>query len=555
MAVQAICQRLPDAVRLQPSGRPAVTAGADGLIDVLTLLRHHPDLQFDQLVDLTAVDLAGPASESDLTVMYQLRSLGRGHQLQLEAQLRSGAGLSTATALWPGANWPERELFEMFGITIEGHPDLRRLLTPERLDGFPLQRRYPVQGQGDLTPHVVAPGDGPVSSEGARMGLDLGPLDQMSPADMRIHIDLDAETITAVAVEPGYHHSGLEKLAESRTYLQLIPLTERLSHPAPLATGLAYVLAVEEILGIEVPSRGQHFRLILSEIARLCGHLSWLARQARSAGHAVVRQLAIDQRDTLAQLLEDLTGHHAGLGVVRIGGMCLDLPGELGALLSPPLASLRQACDQTDSLFMRDRGWIRRSRGSGVTERVDAIAWGLTGPALRAAGVAEDVRRSAPYLPYPEYDFDIPVGSCGDVYDRCAVRLQEMEQSARILAQAAEAVPPGPVSVADYGATQPPHDEVGAQMEPLIHHFQRWMEGHGLRPPAGAQVYRPTETHTGELGFYLVSDGTDRPRRLHMRVPSLYHAQILTSLLTGTRLGDGAALVASMDVVAGEMDR
>jgi len=553
-AVKAVCQRLPEAVRLQPAGRPAVVARADHLIDVLTLLRHQPDLQFDQLVDLTAVDLAGPHSENDLTVVYQLRSLRLGHQLQLETQVRAGAGLATATGVWPGANWPERELFEMFGVTFEGHPDLRRLLTPEWLGGFPLRRGYPLRGSEARLSHVGPPTDEPAMGETTRAGLDLGFLDPASP-DLRIHVELDGETIVRTTVEPGYQHSGLEKLAEHRTYLQLVPLTERLSQAAPFAAGLAYVLAVEEVLAIEVPSRGQHFRLILGELTRLCGHLSWLARQAWAAGYAVVRQLAIAQREALAQLLGALTGDRAGVGVLRIGGMGLDLPGEFAGLLPPAMASLHQACTQIDSLFMKDRSWVRRSRGSGAMEREDAIAWGLTGPALRAAGVAEDVRRSAPYLSYTDYDFDIPVGACGDVYDRCAVRLQEMEQSARILKRAAEVIPRGPVRVADYGITQPPHDEVGAQMEPLIHHFQRWMEGHGLRPPAGTQVYRPTEAHTGELGFYLVSDGTDRPRRLHLRPPSLYHAQILTFLLPGTRLGDAAALVASLDVVAGEMDR
>jgi len=532
-----------------------VVTRADDLIDVLTLLRHHPDLQFDQLIDLTAVDLGGPDRDGDLTIAYQLRSLDQGHRLQLETRVRAGSGLATATGLWPGANWLERELFEMFGVTFDGHPDLRRLLTPDWLRGFPLQRDYPLRGRDEDEALSQASIGEPGWADGIGRGLDLGPLDPLSPADLRILVELDGELITEASIEPGYHHSGFEKLAENRTYLQLIPLAERLCSATPFAVSLAYTLAVEQVLGVEVPSRGQHIRLVLSEVARLSGHLNWLARQAWAAGYAVVRQLALDQREAFAQVLETLTRHRAGMGVLQIGGMGMDLPGELAALLAPALASLRHARAEIVSLFMEDRSWIRRSRGAGVVEADDAIAWGITGPALRAAGVAEDGRHTAPHLPYQEYDFSIPVGACGDMYDRCAVRLQEIDQSAHILAQAAEVLPPGPVIEADYAISQPPQEEVGTGMEPLIHHFQRWMAGHGLRPPAGAQAYCPTEAHTGELGFFLVSDGTDRPRRLHLRAPSLFHSQVLTSLLPGTRLGDAAALVASMDPVAGEMDR
>ncbi|MFH1569435.1 MAG: hypothetical protein ABIL09_15675, partial [Gemmatimonadota bacterium] len=409
--------------------------------------------------------------------------------------------------------------------------------------------------EGDVAGPDRAADPGPSPDEpGAGADLVLGPVG--GPGfQFRLRLELVDEVVAGAAVEPGYLHSGLDKLAESLGYHQLPSVLERVAGPDPVAAGLAVVLAAEALLGVEVPPRARRLRILCAEISRLQSHLSWLVRQARAAGFDQAAAVAADVAEAVADLSQGLTGRRAPFDVLRVGGVTIDAPDGLASAVSVCLAEVRAGLRQVRGLWLASRAWQRRVQGRAVLGAGEAAAWGVTGPALRAAGIGEDVRRSRPYGGYEELDFEVAAGASGDLADRCGVRVAEMEQGACILEQVSADLPAGPVAVDDARISPPAPGPGRTSAESVIHHAELWMSGHGLRPTAGARVYLPVEGAGGERAVYLVSDGTACPHRLHLRSPSLMHAQVMPRLLIGLALDEVVPAAVSLDVCAAEMDR
>jgi NADH-quinone oxidoreductase subunit D len=344
----------------------------------------------------------------------------------------------------------------------------------------------------------------------------------------------------------------MEKIAENRTYLQFIPYTDRMDYLSPLAANVGFALAVEELLGIEVPPRCQAIRVLCCELARIGSHLLWLGTHALDLGAATVFFHTFRDREWHYDLVEDLTGARLTTSFSRIGGVMYDVEPAWVARLAEYASGMPQRIDEYESLLTNNTIWLQRTQGVGAMTVAQAVAFGVTGPALRAAGLEHDLRKVRPYSGYERYTFDVPVGTTGDIYDRYLVRLEEMRQSCRILTQAIAALPDGPTAVDDPKIFLPPKERVLTSMEELIHQFMIVTEG--FECPAG-EVYHSTEAPKGELGFYVVSTGGRSPYRLRIRSPSFNNLAILPQLVRGGLVADVIANIASLDPVMGEVDR
>ena len=387
---------------------------------------------------------------------------------------------------------------------------------------------------------------------GETMVVNMGPSHPSTHGVLRLVLTLDGEVVKAVQPHLGYLHRGMEKIAEGMTYNQFVPYTDRLDYLAPLSNNVAYILAVEKLLGITVPPRAQVIRVMCCEIARISAHLLWLGTGALDLGAATVFFHTFRERETLYNIIEALTGARLTTSYTRVGGLSRDLPaGWTGQVLSF-VDAFPKVLDELDSLLTRNRIWMKRTQGVGRISAPDAVALSLTGPNLRGTGVAYDVRKTEPYSGYETYEFDVPVGSEGDAYDRYLVRFEEMRQSVRILDQTLRRLPDGPVAVDDPKITLPKKERVLTNMEELIEQFMLVTEG--IKGPVG-EVYHAIEAPKGELGFYIRSEGDKSPYRLHIRSPSFINLQAIETMAVGGLLSDLIAVVASLDPVMGEVDR
>ncbi len=396
---------------------------------------------------------------------------------------------------------------------------------------------------------------------GEKMVLNIGPSHPSTHGVLRVLIELDGETITKAMPEVGYLHRGDEKIAENMTYTQFIPYTDRLDYLAPLANNVAYALAVEKLLGIDgkLPPRCQYIRMICCEMARISAHLLGLGAFAMDVGAMTVFLHTFTEREKIYNLCESLTGARFTTSYTRIGGLSRDLPpgwiDQLKKFLSEVIVNL----DETETLLTRNRIFVDRTRDVGIISRTLAIDYAISGPNLRASGVDYDVRKAQPYLCYRDLEFDVPVGSVGDCYDRYLVRMEEMRQSVRILHQCIAKLPGGPdnrggepVNVADGKTVLPPKQKVMTRMEELIHQFM--LVTQGVNAPAG-EIYFGAENPKGELGFYINSRGGGTPHRLKIRAPSFVNLGILPAILPGHMMSDMVAILGSIDFVMGECDR
>jgi NADH-quinone oxidoreductase subunit D len=387
---------------------------------------------------------------------------------------------------------------------------------------------------------------------GETMSLNFGPSHPSTHGVFRIVLDLDGELITKATPEVGYLHRGDEKIAENMQYNQFVPYTDRLDYLAPLANNVAYALAVEKLMGWELPPRGKAIRVICCELARISAHLLGIGASSMDIGAITVFLYTFTEREKIYNLCELLTGARFTTSYTRVGGQVRDLPEKFPGLLREFLDSFPIALNEISNLLTRNPIFIDRTRNVGIISKEDAIAYGLTGPMLRGSGVDYDVRKAHPYLDYEKYDFDIPIGTIGDCYDRYLVRIEEMRQSLSILRQAIDTIPEGPINVVDGKSTLPPKEEVLKEMEQLIHHFIITTEG--IDAPAG-EVYSSCENPKGELGFYIHSLGGGVPNRLHIRAPSFVNLSIVSKLLPGHMVGDVVTILGSIDMVFGECDR
>lgn len=382
--------------------------------------------------------------------------------------------------------------------------------------------------------------------------MNMGPSHPATHGVLRIVLQLDGETVVRAVPHIGYLHRGMEKIAENRTYLQFIPYTDRMDYLSPLAANVGFCLAVEELLGIEVPPRCQSLRVLCCELARIGSHLLWLGTHALDIGAATVFFHTFRDREWHYDLVEDLTGARLTTSFTRVGGVAHDADPKWLVGLRAFVDEFPRRVDEYESLLTKNAIWIRRTQGVGKIKAADAISYGMTGPNLRATGVELDLRKKRPYSGYEKYDFEVPVGTVGDVYDRYLVRIEEMRQSARILDQALKQMPAGPVNVADPKIFLPPKTKVLTSMEELIHQFMIVTEGFDC--PAG-EVYHSTEVPKGELGFYIISTGGKSPYRLRIRSPSFNNIATLPILIEGGLVADVIANIASLDPVLGEVDR
>ncbi len=387
---------------------------------------------------------------------------------------------------------------------------------------------------------------------GEKLVLNMGPSHPATHGVLRLILEMDGEIITKATPDIGYLHRGDEKIAENMHYNQFVPYTDRLDYLAPLANNVAYACAVEKLMGWTLPPRGQALRVLCCELARISSHLLGVGVFAMDCGAMTVFLYTFAEREKIYNLCEHLTGARFTTSYTRVGGQTRDTSPEFMRLLNKFLDEFPAQIDEIDQLLTRNKIFLDRTRDLGVITQKQAISFGITGPNLRATGVDYDLRKAHPYLGYEQYDFDIPLGSVGDCYDRYLVRLEELRQSLRILKQLVKSMPDGPINVAEAKGLLPKKEGVLMKMEELIHHFI--VATQGIDAPAG-EVYFGHENPKGELGFYICSKGGGVPYRLKIRSPSFVNLSVVPDILVGTMLSDVPAILGSLDFVMGECDR
>lgn len=540
-------------------------------------LHDDPGMAFDHITDICSADY--PDNLDRFEVIYHFLSLPHGRRLRVKVRVTEDEPtISSICDIWKGANFLEREVYDLMGISFAGHPDLRRILLPEDYDeGHPLRKDFPTEGKGwrsrfDFIPkldepvaewteaeipedqrHVFMAGDVPGESKRTtELLLNMGPQHPSTHGVLRVVLELDGERISKAIPDLGYLHRGVEKLAEGLHYMQVLPHTDRLDYTCAMTNNYAYVRAVEKLVGVTVPERAEYVRTIVAEMQRIVGHLFWLGTQALDIGAMTVFFWTFREREVLLDLFEKLCGARLTLNYYRIGGVDSDLTPEIIDRLREFLKTFPDRIHEYDILLQKNRIWLARTKGVAVISAEDAINFGLTGPVLRGSGVAYDVRKLEPYGVYDRIDWEVPIGKDGDTYDRYWIRMEEMRQSARIIQQCLDQMPEGPIVGEHAQVIPPPKEKVMRDMESLIHHFIIFTQG--FKPPKG-ETYCATEVPKGELGFFLISDGSPRPYRMKIRSPSFVHMGAFDFMARGYLISDIITIFGTYDIVMGECDR
>jgi NADH-quinone oxidoreductase subunit D len=405
---------------------------------------------------------------------------------------------------------------------------------------------------GESVPGITILDDDQAQSGPRRMVLNIGPQHPSTHGVLRLVVELDGETVTKCRPDIGYLHTGIEKEFEVKTYQQAVTLTDRVDYLAPLSMNLGYCLAVEKLLGMEIPPQAQWMRVMLTELTRLNSHLVWLGTHALDIGAMSVFLYCFREREDILRIFEMFSGQRMMTSYIRIGGLALEPPRGWARRVKTFIDGFPGKVDEYEDLLTNNRIWTGRTRGVGYFSLEDMIDLGITGPMLRAAGLKIDARKDEPYSSYEKFDFEVPTRTESDVYARYLVRLEEMRQSTRIVRQAMDGMPSGDWKAADQHVVLPDREKMKTQMEALIYHFKIVTEG--FRVPEG-EVYQAIESPRGELGFYVVSDGTAKPFRVHMRTPSFGNLQGTPKMVEGTLIADMIASIGSMDFVLGDTDR
>ena len=569
----AILATRVDAARAETS----VSVAAARLLEIMRYLHDAPEAAFDHLTDICSVDY--PEDQLRFEVVYHLHSLPLRHRLRLKARItEEDPTIASVTGIWKGAEFLEREVYDMMGIRFSGHPDLRRILMPEDYDeGYPLRKDFPTEGRGwrsrfefiprfDEAPVDVVKSEVseeqkhffrvepnlPSSQRQEELLLNMGPQHPSTHGVLRVVLLLDGERIVKATPDLGYLHRGVEKLSEGLTYMQIIPHMDRLDYVCAMSNNYSYVRTVEKLLEITVPIRAEYIRTIVAEMQRIIGHLFWLGTQALDVGAMTVFFWTFREREVLLDMFEKLCGARLTLNYYRIGGVDSDFTPELVQRMKAFLDIFPEKVKEYDSLIAANRIWIGRTKNVAVLSAEDAINFGCTGPVLRGSGVAYDVRKAEPYGVYDKVDWEVPIGKNGDTYDRYWIRMEEMRQSARIIAQCLDQLPAGPIMAEAPQYIPPPKELVMRDMESLIHHFIIYTQG--IKPPK-AETYCATEAPKGELGFFIVSDGSPRPYRMKIRAPSFVHMGAFDHMARGYLISDIITIFGTYDVVMGECDR
>ncbi|MBI2844267.1 MAG: NADH-quinone oxidoreductase subunit D [Armatimonadetes bacterium] len=567
-----------------PEGREMfLRADKDAILPLCRALHDDPALKYNFLSDITAVDLY--KQEPRFEIVYRMYSIPDGRRLWIKTAVPTGEEVETVTSVWKNADWLEREVYDMFGARFTNHPDLRRILMPANWIGHPLRKDHPLGNEevqftinkDDIVPQTaflnehfegmdfaeyVERGDEINTFYGAanmrkyeqegRIVLNMGPQHPSTHGVLRVILALEGETIIDADQDIGYIHTGIEKTAESLIYQQALTLTDRMDYVAPLMNNFAYVLPIEKLLGVEIPPRGQFLRVMLNELSRIGSHLIWLGTHALELGAVSIFLYGFRDREILLDIFELLSGQRMMTSWINVGGLRDDIPEGFTDLVRYFLDVFPSRLDDYHALLTKNPIWLERTKGIGYLSREDALNYGVSGPILRATGLAWDVRKVWPYSAYEEFEFDIPTGENSDVYDRYLVRMEEIRQSLRIVEQALSKLPEGNYRIEDYKIVLPPRQRLDVSMEALIHHFL--VPTHGFFVPAG-DAYVSTESPRGEMGFYIVSDGGTKPYRMRMRSPSFSTLQSLPLMSKGHLVADVVAILGSVDMIMGEVDR
>jgi len=384
------------------------------------------------------------------------------------------------------------------------------------------------------------------------MVLNMGPQHPSTHGVLRVILELDGETVIKATPDIGFLHTGIEKTMESKTYAQVIPLTDRMDYVASLSNNLAYLLTVEKLLDIQAPPKAQFIRVLLTELTRIASHLVWVGSHAHDIGAMSMLLYAFREREKLLDIFELCSGQRMMTSYFRIGGLAQDIPEGFESKVKEVLETFPDKINDYENLLTKNRIWLNRTVGVGKISPEDAMDWGVSGPILRGCGVGWDIRKSNPYSGYDKFEFDIPTGKNGDVYDRYLVRLEEMRQSLRIVGQALDGIPEGDFVARVQGVVLPPKEEVLSNIEALIFQFKLVVEG--FSAPVG-EVYHSIESPKGELGYYIVSDGSNKPYRIRVRPPCFVNLSALPKMIEGRLIADVVATIGSIDIVLGEVDR
>ncbi len=425
-------------------------------------------------------------------------------------------------------------------------------MTPpvEELDGVtPVNAVNP--GIDDLIANSARNRQNPPPSD-QTMIINMGPQHPSTHGVLRLVIEVDGETIVGLAPDIGYLHTGIEKTCEAKFYQQVVPMTDRIDYLCPMTNNLAYALAVEKLLGLEIPERAQYLRVLFNELTRIQSHLVWLGTHAMDIGALTVFLYCFREREDLLRIFEAVAGQRMMTSYVRVGGLSLEPPKDIYAKIRTFLKNFPAHVEEYEGLLQTNPIWMNRLKGVGHLSAADAIALGVTGPPLRASGVDFDVRRDMPYSGYEKFQFNVPVSDIGDVWARYIVRMQEFRESVKICLQALDGLPEGPIVADAPKIILPNREQMKTQMESLIHHFKIVTEGFGV--PAG-EATSSVEAPHGMMNYYVVSDGTAKPYRVHMRNPGFATLQALETMCKGRLLADVVAVIGSIDIVLGEIDR
>lgn len=555
-------------------GIPTGWVAADEAKPMLAYLKNEASLPFASLYDLGAVDERSRTHRDGLpaagfSVFYHLVSYARNADLRLKVALPAERPqVQTITDLWPAADWYEREVWDMFGIDIAGHPNLRRILMPPWWEGHPLRKEAPSRatelGPFSLPAELVDvwqdqlrfdPADwglpGP-DDDPTLMYLNVGPQHGATHGPLRIVVGLRDEEIVACIPDIGYHHRGAEKMGERQSWHTYIPYTDRVDYLGGVINNMAYLEAVEQLAGITVPDRAKVIRVMLSEIFRISNHLVYYGTFAQDMGALSPVFYMFTDRERIFEIVEAICGARMHPGWFRIGGVAQDLPQGWDGPIRKYVAYQRKRLKEYDAMVMGNRILKARTQGVGDYTTAEAIEWGVTGPGLRATGFEWDFRKKRPYSGYERFEFDIPTATHGDCYDRAVVRVEEMRQSLRIVEQCVENMPAGPYKADHPLTTPPPKERTMHDIETLITHFLGVSWGPVIPP---GEAFVGIEATKGNNGYYLISDGSTVSYRTRVRTPSFPHIQMLPELCRGLTVPDLLAILGSIDFVLADVDR
>jgi len=537
-------------------------------------LRHNVPDPYKLLYDVTAIDERGRTNrdgqpKSDFTAVYHLYSFGRNEYVRLKVALdESDLSLPTITDVFPAANWYEREVWDMFGITFDGHPHLTRILMPQSWVGHPLRKDHPARAT-EMGPFTLPPEKEDAEQAALQFRpeewgmsrqregsdfifLNVGPQHPGTHGVLRIILELDGEEIIDCVPEIGFHHRGAEKMGERQTWHTYIPYTDRVDYLGGVMNNLAYLTSVEKLAGITVPPRGQMIRVMMAELFRVMNHLVWYGTFAQDVGQMSPVFFMFNDREKALAIVEAICGARMHPNWFRIGGVAQDLPEGWDGMFREFLKYMPPRMEEYERTVMRNRLFKVRTKGIGGCTVDEAIEWGMTGPNLRAAGLEWDFRKKKPYACYDQLEFDIPIATTGDCYDRAIIHIEEIRQSLRIIEQCVDQMPGGPCNADHPLTTPPPKARTMHDIETLINHFL----GVSWRPVKNpGETMVPIEATKGNNGYYLTSDGNTGSYRTRIRTPSFAHMQMLPLLCRGRLIPDLLAIIGSLDYVLADIDR